>query len=361
MIQVIKEEEINKLVNEYHSFKIGGHVGINKMEKRLKQFYIFKNMKRKIENVIKRCEICQKNKYGKQTKMPMEITSTAKKPFERIALDIVGPLPETENGNKYLLTYQDDLTKYVEAIPMENQEAETITYNFVTHILLRHSSPETILTDNGSNFVSDLFKRVCKMLGINRSYATPYHPETNGALERTHRTLKEHLRCYINEGLNDWDTWIPYAVYTFNTTPHSSTNFSPYELLYGFKPILPNTLKTKPQAVYNYDNYLFELKYRLQRSHTIARENQVKSKNTNKNYYDRNTKEIVCSPGQLVLMENVGKTGQGRKLQKLYTGPYRVIACPTNINTEIQIKHNRTKVVHNNLLKPFYSTVEQDE
>lgn len=77
-------------------------------------------------------------------KIPMEITTTAKVPFERIGLDVAGPLPTTNNDNKYILTCQDDLTKYVEAIPLENQEVETVCRAFVRHILLNHSSPEAI-------------------------------------------------------------------------------------------------------------------------------------------------------------------------------------------------------------------------
>lgn len=99
--------------------------------------------------------------------------------------------------------------------------------------------------------------------------ATAYHPETNGALE-THRTLKEFLRGYINEDRNNWDETIQFGVYVFNTTPHTATKYSPYELLYGYRPRLPNILKTKPQIMYNYDDYLFELKYRMQKAHTLA-------------------------------------------------------------------------------------------
>lgn len=353
--EINKTEDAELITKQMHHGKTGGHLGVKRLERKMKLYYEFPNMRTTIENIIKRCEKCQKNKYGRTTKMPMAITSTARVPFERVALDIVGPLPETAMGNKYLLTFQDDLTKYVEAIPLENQEADTVARMFTQHIVLRHSAPLGVLTDSGSNFVSDLFSRVCKLLGINRSLATPYHPETNGALERTHRTFKEFLRSYVNVELDDWDNWSQYAVYTYNTTPHTSTKFSPYELLYGFRPNLPGNLKTKPQAVYNYDNFLFELRYRLQKSHTIARENQIQNKIKSKQHYDKTTFTPKFRVGDLVLMENCSLRGQGRKLQPLYIGPFNIVSTPTELNSEIQIKNNKTKMVHNNLLKPFHT------
>lgn len=180
------------------------------------------------------------------------------------------------------------------------------------------------------------------------------YPESNGALERTHRTLKEFLRSYVNKELNDWDDWIPYAIYIYNTTPHTSTGFSPYELLYGFKPNLPNAVKTKPQVIYNYENFLFELKYRLQRAHTVARENQILNKEKSKQQFDKKLFTPQFKTGDLVLLENCSLRGQGRKLQPLYIGPFEIIDTPSALNSVIQIKGNKTRIVHNNLLKPFH-------
>lgn len=355
ILELTDEDQIKKIITELHYTKIGGHIGVNRLEKRIKQFYEFRNMRKKIEEIVLNCEECQKNKITRKTKMPLVITTTAKHPFEKIAMDIVGPLPETYLGNKYLLTCQDDLTKYAEAIPLPNQEADTIAKAFVKFIILKHSSPESILTDNGSNFVSKLFQNTCKLLGIKRNMISPYHPESNGALERTHRTFKEFLRAYINNERDNWDEMIQYGVYVFNTTPHTSTSYSPHELLYGMKPNLPNALKGKVQTIYNYDDYIYELKYRMQKAHCLARENQIKNKERSKDHYDKKANQDEFKVGQLVLMENCCVTGQGRKLQPLYTGPYEIIDCPTSVNSEIKISKNKTKVVHNNLLKKFRS------
>src|SRR5580765_8412949 len=116
-----------------------------------------------------------------------------------------------------LLTFQDSLTKFSKAIPIPNQEANTISKEFVTKIVLEHGIPEKILTDQGTNFLSEIFKNTCKILKIEKIQTTAYHPESNGALERSHRTLAEYLRHYINEDQTDWDEWIPFAMFTYNT------------------------------------------------------------------------------------------------------------------------------------------------
>jgi transposase InsO family protein len=130
---------------------------------------------------------------GPRGKAPMEITTTARQPFEKCCLDIVGPLTETQVGNKYILTFQDELSKFLFAIPTPRQDAETVAREFVRQIILRMGTPRILLTDQGSNFLSEVFRNTCKLLRIQILQTTPFHPESNGSLERSHRVLKEYL------------------------------------------------------------------------------------------------------------------------------------------------------------------------
>ena len=277
------------ILKEYHDTPVGGHQGVIRTYKRLKQRYIWPNMIKDIANYIKKGSACQKNKYAKNTKIPMAITTTSRIPFEKIFIDIVGPLPETNERNKYILTMQDDLTKFSEAFPAPNAEATTLAKIFVTQIVCRHGTPQSILTDQGANFLSALFKNVCKLLKIKKLQTTAYHPETNGALERSHRTLGEYLRNYTDQDQTNWDNWLPYAMFVYNSTPHSSTKFSPFKLLYDYEPTLPSSIQRTPDPLYNYEDYSQELRARLQSSYTIARENLVKQKQNSKTYYDKGT------------------------------------------------------------------------
>ncbi len=141
----------------------------------------------------------------------MEITSTAAHPFEKCYLDIVGPLPLSTAGNKYILTFQDDLSKYVVATPINQQDATTVAKSFVSQIVLKYGAPTVVQTDQGANFVSELFKTTCKLLKIKKIQSTAFHPESQGGIERSHRVLAEYLRHYVKEDQTDWDEWIPFA------------------------------------------------------------------------------------------------------------------------------------------------------
>jgi transposase InsO family protein len=145
-------------------------------------------MKQEIEDFIRKCNICQKNKITqRKTKLPLQITDTPDLVSQNCSMDIVGPLTQTCEGNKYLLTFQDELSKYTLGVPIPQQDASTVGKVFVEQIILKFGIPQTLLTAQGSNFLSELFANTCKFLRVKRIKTSSYHPQTNGALERTHR------------------------------------------------------------------------------------------------------------------------------------------------------------------------------
>jgi len=119
----------------------------------------------------------------------------------------------------YVLTFQDELSKHTLAIPIEQQDTMTVAKAFVIEVVLKFGIPQMILTDQGCNFMSEVFTNVCKLLKIKKGKCTAYHPQSNGALERTHRVLVEYLRCFILEDQSNWDKWLPYATFLFNMIP----------------------------------------------------------------------------------------------------------------------------------------------
>ena len=139
--KIYTEDEKKQILYEYHDAPIGGHQGIDRTIKRIRLIHNWHGLTKDVEKYIAKCELCQKNKLSRKTKVPLIITDTPTKPFEKCALDIVGPLTITTNGNKYLLTFQDNLTKFSKAIPIPNQEANTISKEFVTKIILEHGIP----------------------------------------------------------------------------------------------------------------------------------------------------------------------------------------------------------------------------
>lgn len=346
------ENQIMEILKENHSSLVGGHSGFHKTYKRIKTKYKWPNMKSDIKKYIKSCESCQKNKLvRKKTKLPMELTTTSSTPFEKISVDIVGPLPLTENGNRFILTLQDDLTKFSQAYPIPNHESKTIANIIVTEFICKFGIPKSILSDQGPDFTSALMKDIAKLFRIKQINCSAYHPQSNGALERSHCTLADYLKHFVNDKQTDWDRWVDFAMFSYNTSVHTSTKYMPFELLFGIKPNIPASLTAKPEFKYTYDDYVSELKVKLQKSHEIAKNHIGKSKEMNKKYYDRKHNLVTFKIGEKVyLLNETHSKGKSKKLRPHYEGPYEIIEVNSNCNSTILVK-NKKKLVHNNRLK----------
>jgi hypothetical protein len=145
------EEEKLDILKQFHDSRLGGHLEINKTIKKIQKQFKWRGMKTDIKTYTKNCTSCQKNKINnKKIQQPMAITSTTSKPFEKIFLDIVGPLTTTLSGNTYILKMQHDLTKYSLGVPIPDYQANTVAEAFVVHFVYIHGIPESILTDQGT-------------------------------------------------------------------------------------------------------------------------------------------------------------------------------------------------------------------
>jgi hypothetical protein len=150
-VELTKEEKL-ALFREMHDTPLGGHLGMNRTYDRMKQFTTWPGMKQELEEYIRKCDICQRNKITQnKTRMPMKITTTPELVWDKCALDIVGPLNQTSDGHKYVLTFQDELSKYTLAIPIVQQDAMTVARALVEEVILKFGIPQSTLTDQGSN------------------------------------------------------------------------------------------------------------------------------------------------------------------------------------------------------------------
>jgi hypothetical protein len=192
-------------------------------------------------------------------------------------------------------------------------------------------------------------------LKIKKIKCTTYHPQTNCALERTHRVLVEYLRCFILEDQSNWNKWLPYATFVFNTTPHTSTGFTPHELLFGRKPNIPGLLRRDPPDVqYVYDDCVKELQSRLQSSYQVARSNLAQHKERSKEYHDRNINIPLFTIGDKVLLHDEKvRRGRSTKLSSPWISPYSIVDID-DVNKTLKLPRNRTLKVHGNRLKPFF-------
>lgn len=266
-------KEKNQIIEEHHNNPLGGHRGPEQTIKRIKTQFDWNEIAQHVWEFVNRCPSCQVNKTeNRNIKQPMVISTTSTEPFEKLFIDVVGPLPRTLDGNAYILTMQDDLTKFSVAEAMANHKTNTVAYHFVTSWVCLHGISKSIVSDQGTEFLSKVMTETCKLLKINKLNTSPYHTQANGAIERSHRTLGEYLRHYVDKNQANWDTYIPYAMFVFNSSEHRSTGKQPYQLLYRRTLTIPSVCTKAEEPVYIYEDYHWELKQRLLAAHAIAHE-----------------------------------------------------------------------------------------
>lgn len=347
-VEINDVHDINEILKTYHTSLLGAHRGFERMKNTIKNFYTWPTMSSDIRKYIDDCSICERTKIHTHTHTPLQITSVAKKPFEKIYIDFVGEIhPNSLDGHKYILTVSCDLTKYVIMKPTYDQTAETAARTIVNEVCLIYNLPKIIVSDNGPAFIAETFAQMAKLLEIRHIKTAPYHPQSNGGIERYHRTLGQYVRAYVQKQASNWHKFIPYFTFSYNSTVHTTTGYAPHTLVFGFDIELPvNTKRVRPN--YNYDSYHGELLSQMKHMHECARELIQKRKIENKEMYDRKrTKNLVLKRNDLVLLLNDTKSG---KFDDRYTGPYRVEEPVSPAVTRIRRK-NKSVVVHNDKLK----------
>ncbi|KAL5469070.1 hypothetical protein EMCRGX_G030262 [Ephydatia muelleri] len=208
-----------------HDTPVGGHLGVKKTLEKVQMRFYWPSQKKDVE------------KWA-----PLQLEDSVSRPLERIAMDIVGPLPVTERGNRYILVVGDYFTRWKEAYPMKDMEAQTVACILVNEFICRLGVPDTIHTDQGRNFESKLIKELCQMLGIKKTRTTPYHPQSDGMVERFNRTLLNMLSIAVGEDEMSWDLQLPLLLLAYRTSVHDTTGTSPFELMYGREVRLPEDI-----------------------------------------------------------------------------------------------------------------------
>jgi len=242
---------VREVLEQAHDSPSGGHFGINKTLEKIRRRFYWATCKGDVEEWCKTCETClsRRGSSGKG-KSPMQMIDVGKKLFERVQMDILGPLPVSSSGMRYLLVVVDCFTKWVEAFPLKNFRANTVAEVFVKEVVSRHGVPIQIYTDQERNFESRLFQEVMSLLGIKKTRTTPLHPQSDGQVERQHQTILNYLAKFISENQRDWDRWVPMFLLAYRSSRHEATGVTPAELYFGRDLRLPiDLLRESPPNV----------------------------------------------------------------------------------------------------------------
>lgn len=291
------------------------HPGVRTTRKMMSQKYFWPAMNKDVGEWAKHCIRCQKCKIQRHTSSELVEFQPATR-FQHIHADIVGPLTTTEQGHRYLITMIDRCTRWAEAVPTEDITAETVAKAIYTHWIARFGCPETITTDQGRQFESHLFTDLMKLLGITKTRTTGYHPQSNGIVERWHRTLKAALKARLTTQKN-WVDELPTVLMGLRAALRTDTGVSAAELTYGHNMRLPGDFfATSSTANVTMDNTFVQ---KLQECI-----NAVKPSQPVKNHANHKTvfvpQDLKTCTHVFVRIDAVQKP-----LKPPYEGPYRVL------------------------------------
>lgn len=192
-------------------------------------------MVKDVAEFCKSCETCQRvnSKFDKQRPElhPIPVTDV----WKRIGIDLIGPLPETPRGNKYIITATDYFSKWPEATALPDKTALGVA-DFLISLFCRHGWPEIVQSDQGREFVNEVCTTLFELTGIQHRISSAYHPQTNGLDERTNQTLVRALIKLTSTQQEQWDLYIDSALYSYRISRQDSSKYSPYFLMYNRHP-----------------------------------------------------------------------------------------------------------------------------
>ena len=356
-----------------HEVPTAGHLGREKTIQRVLRRFYWPTVFADIRKFCSNCGICQKTSQRGPKKVPLIPLPIISEPFSRIAMDIVGPLPKSRSGNKYILVICDYATRYPEAIPLRTIDAEHVAEELIK-LFARVGVPQEILTDQGSNFTSQLLAEIYRLLHVHAIRTSPYHPQTDGLVERFNQTLKNMIRRTTTKEGKDWDKMIPYLLFAYREVPQASTGFSPFELLYGREvrgplDVLRDQWEARQRSDESVVSYVLKMRERLQEMSDVVRENLAVSQAMQKKWYDHKARFREFNVGDQVL---VMLPTSSNKLLAQWQGPYQVTQRSGRVTYVVDMhdRKKRKRLFHVNMLKKFntqatgesyYSAVPEDD
>ncbi|XP_035984480.1 uncharacterized protein LOC118558122 [Fundulus heteroclitus] len=358
---VVPKDYRYQILSLAHDASLAGHLGVKKTYHRVLRNFFWPKLKSDVVNYCRSCHTCQL--VGKPNKpispAPLHPIPVLGEPFERVLLDCVGPLPKTKSGYQYILTIMCAATRFPEAIPLRTLKAKNIVKALIT-FFSTFGLPKVVQTDQGTNFMSKVFAQVLKEMKIKHQTSSPYHPESQGALERFHQTLKTMLRKYCLESGRSWDEGLPLLLFAVRETIQESLGFSPADLVFGhtvrgpLQLVKEKWLSESFQTEHNVLDYVSSFRDRLFHVCQLAQENLAKAQKKMKARYDKKAVRRSFTPGEKVL---VLLPLSGSSLRAQFSGPYEVDRKINETNYVIKTpdRKRKTRVCHINMLKQYIS------
>ncbi|XP_076032451.1 uncharacterized protein LOC143020172 [Oratosquilla oratoria] len=348
-----------------HDSPLSGHLGVRKTLDRIWQHFYWPGVRRAVAQQCRTCHTCQL--VGKPNQpvpvAPLKPIPVGEEPFAKVIMDIVGPLPKTARGREYILTLMDTFSRYPEAMPLRKVRAKVVLHELIS-FFMKWGLPRELQTDQGSVFLSREIVQILGALGITKVTSSAYHPQSQGALERYHQTLKKMLRKWCLENDTGWDQALPYLLFAVREVPNESLGLSPFALVFGhevrgpLKVLKECLLKGHSSASKDMSKSVTDMKGKLAACWEMAGGNLKSAQKRMKRHYDRNAKVREFNPGDSVLAL---LPFQGNPLRAKFSGPYEVVKRVGELNYIVATPDRRRsqQLCHIDMLK-LYREREQN-
>ena len=361
--RVITPKHVETILYNLHKDMTGAHLGIESTYEKIKERYYWPKMYNDIRNYIESCDNCQRR--GRTTRKEELIPLIVGAPFDKIGIDIKGPLPLTTKRNRYLVVAMDYFTKWPEARAIPNAKAETVAAFIFEEIICRHGVPKEILSDRGTHFNNALINELCRRYQTKHRLTSSYRPQMNGMVERFNRTIGESLAKLVmdNDEEKEWDDYVSAILLAYRTKKHETTGFTPFYLVNGRQARLPvelmvdstiTTEKELPEALLERTFHIME---RMDSDiEKVKARVQEKQKERKKRYDEKGISEKLKIGDKVLVEQTQLRNNMSAKLEKQWIGPYYVHnVLDKNV---YKLRHMEGRlvqgVIHGNRLKLYH-------
>ncbi|GFW02478.1 retrovirus-related Pol polyprotein from transposon 412 [Trichonephila clavipes] len=310
------------IMKEFHDLPLAGHLGKRKTYLKLRDTCYFPFMRKYIFEYVSTCDRCQKFNYKNALPAGRLMPIVSKYPNEIVTLDLVDPYPASRPERyKFILVITDHFTKWCELIPLRKASAQTIANAFFNTYIARYGAPISLISDNGPQFISDVFEHLSHRLDIKHMKTVTYRPQSN-LTERVNRNLVQMIASFVEENHENWDQFLHEFAFALRTAVNETTNKTPAELFLGRKIITPfsKLINVTEDAKYVGNN--------IERLFDEARRNMQKKHKSWEKHYNLRRRDVHIKVNDLVLLQTHFLSAAGRKqvgkFMPKFEGPYKV-------------------------------------
>ncbi|KAL4580201.1 hypothetical protein LXL04_016385 [Taraxacum kok-saghyz] len=336
-LRCLTPEEAQTVSTDIHTGLCGSHTGARAVtQKILRAGYFWPTMTADTANWVQKCQRCQIHSNLPVAPAGDLISITSPWPFFQWGIDIVGPFPMAPGKLKFLVVAIDYFSKWVEAEPLAVISGKNIVKFVWRQIVCRFGLPNVIISDNGKQFASNPFTGWCKKMNIQQKFSSVAHPQANGQVEVTNRTIVKGIKTRLGRAKGSWVDELQSVLWSYRTTVRTATQETPFSLVYGSEAIIPveltiRTIKTKNQTP---ETNATDLRYNLdtleeRRNNSALR--QAIYKTMTERYYNSRVRNRACRVGEWVLRKNEASRQEPLgKLSPNWEGPYQVVEARRN-------------------------------